>query len=108
MTADQIRSLRPGVGCAVGDVPSLFGAGLEFQAPAGVRAGSDGRFEAEEHLTDRVGRWCGGADAAGVSLLSGLGPRDGERSSPSRGDGPTWMRPGDRRNRRLRTCQTEH
>ena len=79
MTADQIRSLQPALAALLETFRPYLRSGFELRSFAGVRAGSDGGPEAQEHRTDRFGRGRGGADLAGISLISGLGPRGRQR-----------------------------
>ena len=78
MTADQIRSLQPALAALLETFRPYLGRSSNLGLLLAC-AGSGRGSKAEEHRTDRPGRRCGGADLAGVSLLSGLGPRGGQR-----------------------------
>src|SRR3972149_2220366 len=103
MTADQIRSLQPALAALLETFRPYLGRASNFGHLVAYVWGltADLKRKSIEPIA-----LAAGADVAGVSLLSGLGPRDGQRSSPSPGDGSARMRPGHRRARRLRACQT--
>src|SRR3990172_8212007 len=78
-----------------------------FQDPEDLRPlgevppGVDGRPEAQEYRTDRLGGRGGGSDIAGVSSVFRVGSRAGESAVAAVGSGRTGLREGDWDTRRF-------